>query len=197
MRPGIRLAALAGALVLASCVGRTTDSPAPIDIQTPGAWTSLAPMPSARQEVAVAELKGQVFVIGGFKSGGDPADTVEVYDPATDRWETRTPLPAPTHHAAAAVVDGRLFVAGGYRGRSGRSTLRLRRRGAVPHLQRKRDVRGGRPALDREGPDAHAPSRHRRRGGRQPDLRPRRSHPARPRRHERQRGVHAVIRRGL
>src|SRR5262249_58469722 len=110
------LGPLAVALVLAGCLGRTTDSPAPIDIQTPGAWTSLAPMPSARQEVAVAELKGLVFVIGGFKSGGEPVDTVEVYDPANDRWETRTPLPAPTHHAAAAVVDGRLFVAGGYGG---------------------------------------------------------------------------------
>ena len=68
MRPGIRLAALAGALVLASCVGRTTDSPAPIDIQTPGAWTSLAPMPSARQEVAVAELPfyAEKFTAAGF-----------------------------------------------------------------------------------------------------------------------------------
>jgi N-acetylneuraminic acid mutarotase len=116
MRAAIRLGPLAVALVLAGCLGRTTDSPAPVDIQTPGAWTALTPMPSARQEVAVAALKGLVFVIGGFKSGGDPVDTVEVYDPATDRWETRTPLPAPTHHAAAAVVDGRLFVAGGYGG---------------------------------------------------------------------------------
>ena len=55
MRTGIRLGALAVAIVLGGgCLGRTTDSPAPVDIQTPGAWTSLAPMPSARQEVAVA-----------------------------------------------------------------------------------------------------------------------------------------------
>jgi len=116
MRAAIRLGPLAVALVLAGCLGRAIDSPAPVDIQTPGTWTSLASMPSARQEVAVAELKGLVFVIGGFKSGGEPVDTVEVYDPGNDRWETRTPLPAPTHHAAAAVVDGRLFVAGGYGG---------------------------------------------------------------------------------
>src|SRR5262249_61315710 len=126
------LGPLAVALVLAGCLGRTTDSPAPIDIQTPGAWTSLAPMPSARQEVAVAELKGLVFVIGGFKSGGEPVDTVEVYDPANDRWGTSTPLPAPTHHAAAAVVERRLFVAGRY---GARRLGRARARTAVGHAR--------------------------------------------------------------
>jgi N-acetylneuraminic acid mutarotase len=102
--------------VLSGCLGRTTDSPAPVDIQSPGKWVTLAPMPSGRQEVAVAELSGRVFVIGGFGPGGEPVATVESYDPATDRWETRAPLPAATHHAAAAVVGGRLYVAGGYGG---------------------------------------------------------------------------------
>jgi N-acetylneuraminic acid mutarotase len=103
-------------LVLGGCLGRTTDSPAPVDILSPGTWTTLAPMPTPRQEVAVAELGGRVFVIGGFGPGGEATDTVEVYDPSTDRWETRAPLPAPTHHAAAAVVGGRLYLAGGYGG---------------------------------------------------------------------------------
>jgi N-acetylneuraminic acid mutarotase len=114
LRAGLR--ALAVAVALAGCLGRTTDSPAPVDIQTPGAWTTLAPMPSARQEVAVAVLNDRVFVIGGFGPGGESVATVESYDPTTDRWETRVPLPAATHHAAAAVVGGRLFVAGGYGG---------------------------------------------------------------------------------
>jgi N-acetylneuraminic acid mutarotase len=110
----IRLAVLT--LALGGCLGKTTDSPAPIDIMSPGTWTGLAPMPSARQEVAVAELNGKVFVIGGFGAGAEPVATVEVYDPVTDRWETRPSIPAPTHHAAAASIDGRLFVAGGYGG---------------------------------------------------------------------------------
>jgi N-acetylneuraminic acid mutarotase len=104
------------ALLVAGCLGKTTDSSAPLDILSPGQWVPLAPMPTARQEVAVAELNGRVFVIGGFGPDNDPVATVEVYDPAADRWETRTPLPAPTHHAAAAVIDGRLFVVGGYSG---------------------------------------------------------------------------------
>src|SRR3990167_4916007 len=106
-------------LALAACIGRTTDSPAPMDIRSPGTWTVLAPMPTARQEVTAAALNGRVFVIGGMTARGEEAATVEVYDPATDRWETRAPLPAAMHHPAAAVVKGRLFVAGGFTGLRG------------------------------------------------------------------------------
>jgi N-acetylneuraminic acid mutarotase len=112
-------------MVLTGCLGKTTDSTAPLDIMSPGKWIPLAPMPTARQEVAVAEVNGRIFVIGGFGPDSEAVDTVEVYDPTSDRWETRTPLPAPTHHAAAAAIDGRLFVVGGYSGgRLGSSALR-------------------------------------------------------------------------
>jgi N-acetylneuraminic acid mutarotase len=103
-------------LLLAGCVGFKTDSRAPVDQSMAGTWTVLAPLPVARQEVAVAALDGRVFVIGGFGGGGAPVATVEVYDPATNQWETRAPLPTPTHHAAAAVAAGRLYVIGGYTG---------------------------------------------------------------------------------
>jgi N-acetylneuraminic acid mutarotase len=115
-RGGPRVVLALAVLLLASCLGKTTDSTAPVDIMSPGKWVPLAPMPTARQEVAVAEVNGRVFVIGGFGAGSEAVPTVEVYDPATDRWDTRAPLPAPTHHAAAAVIDGRLFVVGGYSG---------------------------------------------------------------------------------
>ena len=115
-RSSPRVVLALAAVILAGCLGTTTDSTAPVDIMSPGKWVPLAPMPTARQEVAVAELNGRVFVIGGFGAGSEAVPTVEVYDPATDRWEMRAPLPAPTHHAAAAVIDGRLFVVGGYSG---------------------------------------------------------------------------------
>jgi N-acetylneuraminic acid mutarotase len=105
------LVALAG-----GCVGRTTDSAAPVDQRAPGRWTALTPMPSARQEVAVAAHGGRVWVIGGFGAGAEPVATVEVYDPAHNVWETRASLPVPVHHPAAAVVGDRLFVVGGYTG---------------------------------------------------------------------------------
>jgi N-acetylneuraminic acid mutarotase len=111
---GVALGLLA--CVLAGCFGASTSSPAPIDIAAPGTWTTLAPLPTPRQEVAVAGLRGQVWVIGGFGSTAEPTATVESYDPTTNTWTTRAPLPEPVHHAAAVVVGERLFVVGGYTG---------------------------------------------------------------------------------
>ena len=48
--------AVLAALATTACIGATTDSPAPLDVKTPGSWRRLAPMPTARQEVAVAVL---------------------------------------------------------------------------------------------------------------------------------------------
>jgi N-acetylneuraminic acid mutarotase len=110
---------LAAALLVAGaagCLGVTTESPAPVDVTSPGTWTVMAPMPNPRQEVAVAALDGLVYVIGGFGRSGQPMATVETYDPATNQWELKAPLPVATHHPAAAVVSGRLFVIGGYIG---------------------------------------------------------------------------------
>ena len=65
-------APLATASVLAlivltgGCIGRVTDSSAPIDQLAPGHWMTLTAMPTARQEVAAAALQGRVWVIGGL-----------------------------------------------------------------------------------------------------------------------------------
>lgn len=103
-------------LLLGGCIGLETQSPAPVEQRTPGRWEELAPMPTARQEVAVAALGGHVWVIGGFGPGAEPMPTVERYDPATNSWDVRPPLPLPVHHAAAVTVGDRLFVLGGYTG---------------------------------------------------------------------------------
>ncbi|HEX6212726.1 MAG TPA: galactose oxidase [Methylomirabilota bacterium] len=116
LRPGVAVALLALVGLTAGCVGRLTDSPAPIDQRTPGRWTLLTPMPAARQEVAVAAQGGRIWVIGGFGSSAEPVATVETYDPALNVWEARAPFPVPVHHAAAATVGERLFVFGGFTG---------------------------------------------------------------------------------
>jgi N-acetylneuraminic acid mutarotase len=74
-------------------------------------------MPSARQELAVAEVGGKVYAIGGFGEGYEPVGTVEAYDPATNRWEGRASLPIPVHHPAAVSLGGKLYVLGGFTGR--------------------------------------------------------------------------------
>jgi N-acetylneuraminic acid mutarotase len=76
-------------------------------------WSTLAPLPVPRQETAVAELNGRVYVVGGMLSDGSTTATVEAYDPATDQWTTVAPLPAPRHHTNAAAVAGKLYVLGG------------------------------------------------------------------------------------
>src|SRR2546428_235187 len=114
-------------LILVGCLGKTTDSPAPIDILSPGKWTSLAPMPTARQEVAVAELNGRVFVIGGFGPGGEGGAPLEGYDPAAGRWGARAPPPPAAPPPPPARAGGRPSRGGGPgRGRRGRAAAGAR-----------------------------------------------------------------------
>ena len=68
--------------LLGGCIGRVTDSPAPVDQTSPGRWTQTTPMPTARQEVAAAAFGGRVWVMGGFGSNAEPVATVETFDPA-------------------------------------------------------------------------------------------------------------------
>jgi len=79
--------------------------------QLPGTWQKRTPMPSARTEVAAAELGGKIYVMGGYEKGGD---LVEEYDPKNDTWRTRAPLPKALHHIGAAAVNGKIYVIGGY-----------------------------------------------------------------------------------
>ena len=77
-------------------------------------WRTAAALPVPRQEVAVAELGGRVYVIGGFTVNAGVSDLVEVYDPGLDAWGVAAPLPTPVHHAAAVSVGGLLYVVGGW-----------------------------------------------------------------------------------
>src|SRR5688572_17711292 len=78
--------------------------------QGTGEWTTGAPMPSERSEVAVAELDGKIYVIGGF--GGQ--QELEIYDPAVDRWSRGAAIPRALHHAGAVGLNSKLYVIGGY-----------------------------------------------------------------------------------
>src|SRR5262245_64402144 len=81
--------------------------------QTGGTWQTLAPMPTARQELATAALNGKIYAIGGYDSSGTPTNIVEVYDPATNTWSSAHPIPFPLHHNSAAVAAGKLYSFGG------------------------------------------------------------------------------------
>ena len=76
-------------------------------------WANRAPLPEANSEMAVAELDGKIYVLGGYPSNRISVPTVQVYDPLTDSWELTTPLPRPTNHPMAASVGGKLYFIGG------------------------------------------------------------------------------------
>lgn len=89
--------------------------------QPEGHWTTGAPAPTKRTEVAAARLNELIYVVGGFEkpSLGNIlnfaiSDRVEAYDPHTDTWVTKAQLPIPLHHAGIASIDGRLYVIGGF-----------------------------------------------------------------------------------
>lgn len=107
-----RRRASAGAVVVV--LGLTIGVVAPMTAQAPAAWTTRAPMPTSRLEMASATLDGRVVAIGGLDAAGTTLSTVETYDPVTDAWTTAPDLPVAVHHPMAAVLDGELYVAGGY-----------------------------------------------------------------------------------
>jgi N-acetylneuraminic acid mutarotase len=77
-----------------------------------GRWRDLAPMPTARANLATAEVGGLVYAIGGIPQAGD-TDVVETFNPRSGRWTTSLPLPQPRAFAGAAGLGGLLYVAGG------------------------------------------------------------------------------------
>ena len=90
--------------------------------QDRGTWSTAAPMPTKRTEVAAAAVDGKIYVVGGFEkpSLGNVMNfsitpSVEIYDPVTDRWASKSPMPVGLHHVGIGVVGGRLYVIGGYR----------------------------------------------------------------------------------
>jgi len=76
-------------------------------------WSTRSNLLEANSEMAVAELEGKIYVMGGYPSSRITQRTVQVYDVAQNRWQYTTPLPIPLNHQMAAAVNGRLYVIGG------------------------------------------------------------------------------------
>jgi hypothetical protein len=87
-----------------------------------GHWTTVAPLPRARSDLAAAAVNGKIYVFGGCRVRGNTThflSAVFVYDPATDSWSD-APAHLPTARAAmyaVAALGGRIFIVGGWAGR--------------------------------------------------------------------------------
>ncbi len=113
---GERLSVVGAVVVLAlfALVGES-------DAGDAGHWMTGAPAPTARTEVAAAEMDGWIYVVGGFEPRSvwtfwqaSVSARVEAYHPATNQWAAKPDLPVGLHHAGAVAVDGALFVIGGF-----------------------------------------------------------------------------------
>jgi len=81
-----------------------------------GEWKILAHMPDGRQELATAILNGKMYAIAGLDETqpvGQPTNTVNIYNVATNAWEPGPPLPIVNHHNAAAAAAGKVYAFGG------------------------------------------------------------------------------------
>jgi len=77
-------------------------------------WEYTAPMPTAREGLAVAAVGGKIYAIGGKNhSGYNALDIVEIYNTSTHNWIPGPPLHHRRIYAAAAVYNGKIFVFGG------------------------------------------------------------------------------------
>ncbi|MDO9019214.1 MAG: kelch repeat-containing protein [Myxococcales bacterium] len=65
---------------------------------------------------------GRVYVFGGYNGGY--LNSVEMFDPATNRWTVRAPLPnSPWAVTGAALADGRILSISGYAGSTYTTTV--------------------------------------------------------------------------
>ena len=89
---------------------------------TTGEWTERESMAEARNAHGAATLDGRMYIVGGWGSGGaaaNPLDTMEIYDPETDRWEHGPdvdPMPEGGRSALSASTVGPFVYAIGGRG---------------------------------------------------------------------------------
>src|SRR5262245_41587005 len=134
---------LAGVIIGIAAVLSASLLPA-LGQSTSAGWSTLAPMPTARQEISVSVLDGKVFVIAGYDANGQSTATVEVYDPRKNVWQKAASLPLATNHTAAATVNGRLYAFGGT---SPRAFVYEAGRDAWTEVASMRYVHGGTPAV--------------------------------------------------
>ncbi len=82
-------------------------------------WTKKRNMPLPSHHVALAEINGKIYVLGGFvlpasgPASWQPIDNAWEYDPAVDTWKALAPLPGKRGSGSAAVVNGKIYLIGG------------------------------------------------------------------------------------
>ncbi len=81
---------------------------------TRNTWATIAPLPTARGDLAAVSIKGQVYAIGGEDATYNFTNTVEVYSPKANAWAAAPPMLVPRANlVGVAGHDGRIYAIGG------------------------------------------------------------------------------------
>jgi N-acetylneuraminic acid mutarotase len=113
---------IALAVLLISACGGSADEPTTPPIVPPptetnkvngGEWGLRSGLIEPNSELALAELNGKLYLLGGYPPSRQTVRTVQIYDIASDRWQLGPPLPQPNNHGMAAAVNGKVYLVGG------------------------------------------------------------------------------------
>lgn len=75
-------------------------------------WLPIEDMPTYRYGIAVTQLHGQIYCLGGFESA-KYLRTVETYDPEENIWTIQAPMLVPRKYFGATCLGGKLYALGG------------------------------------------------------------------------------------
>ena len=98
-----------------------SETPALVDIAATSAWTTMAPMPTARGAFAIGVMNNSagtpiVYVAGGSKGPPTPLNVVEAYNPASNTWARKAPMPVGLWgQDGIGAVGNKLYMVGGWR----------------------------------------------------------------------------------
>ncbi|XP_037937944.1 kelch-like protein 26 [Teleopsis dalmanni] len=81
-------------------------------------WHKLAPMLTPRADHALIALNGLIYACGGWYENPETeaitlAETMDVYNIATDEWTIETNNPTLKHHSGIAAVQRKIYFIGG------------------------------------------------------------------------------------
>ncbi|HSK90364.1 MAG TPA: kelch repeat-containing protein [Euzebyales bacterium] len=86
----------------------------PERLRHPSSWRDADDARVARQQVAVAEVNGVIWVAGGLEDEDVATAAVHGFDPAVEQWRMTEDLPQQLHHAMAVSYRNELVVIGGW-----------------------------------------------------------------------------------
>ncbi len=109
---GLGLLALAALAVWWTASRPAAVTPTPLPTVLVSQWEPRAPLPEARQGLAVTVYENQLYAIAG-ETAATVTGRLDKYDPAGDTWQRLADKPRPVTDAGAVTIGGQIYVPGG------------------------------------------------------------------------------------